>query len=91
MGRHWKMLAHIFTKCFTFQYFCQQKVTVAQFQGKHTSGGWGSMDHSADYVELAMYSSGSELLKPFVKNTDLHFLMLEAAGVTITSKKDAAN
>ena len=37
------------------------------------------MDHSGDHVELAMYGPGSELLKPFVKNTDLHYLMLEAS------------
>ena len=33
------------------------------------------MDHSGDYVELAMYGPGKELLKPFVKNTDLNLLM----------------
>ena len=50
-------------------------------QGKINSVGWISMDHSADYVELAMFGPGSELLKPFVKNTDLHYLMLQAAEV----------
>lgn len=54
---------------------------LAQLQTNYTSVGWGSMDHSGDYVELAMYGPGSELLKPFVKNTDLHYLMLEASGV----------
>ncbi|WP_407481771.1 alkaline phosphatase [Elizabethkingia meningoseptica] len=53
----------------------------SEIQKKHNSVGWISMDHSGDYVELAMYGPGSELLKPFVKNTDLHYLMLEAAGV----------
>lgn len=53
----------------------------AEMQKKRNSVGWISMDHSADYVELAMYGPGSGLLKPFVKNTDLHFLMLEAAEV----------
>jgi len=38
------------------------------------------MGHSGDYVELAMFGPGSELLKPLVKNTDLHQLMLRAAG-----------
>lgn len=54
---------------------------LANVQVAYTSVGWGSMDHSADYVELAMYGPGSELLKPFVKNIDLHYLMLEATGV----------
>ena len=42
------------------------------------------MKHSSDYVELAMFGPGSDLLKPFIKNTDLHFLMLEAAEVENT-------
>ena len=54
---------------------------LAQIQKEHNSVGWISMQHSADYVELAMYGPGSELLKPFVKNTDLHYMMLKAAKV----------
>ena len=53
----------------------------SEMQQKTNSVGWISMDHSADYVELAMFGPGSELLKPFVKNTDLHYLMLQAAEV----------
>ena len=55
--------------------------TFSQIQQKTNSVGWISMDHSADYVELAMFGPGSDLLKPFVKNTDLHYLMLNAAEV----------
>ena len=54
---------------------------LADIQKKYNSVGWISMDHSADYSELAMYGPGSDLLKPFIKNTDLHYLMLEAAEV----------
>ncbi|MGV8090379.1 MAG: alkaline phosphatase [Mangrovibacterium sp.] len=54
---------------------------LAQIQQNYTSIGWSGIDHSADFVEVAMYGQGSELLKPFVKNTDLHYLMLEATGV----------
>jgi alkaline phosphatase len=53
----------------------------SQMQQKTNSVGWISMDHSADYVELAMFGPGSELLKPFMVNTDLHYLMLQAAEV----------
>lgn len=53
----------------------------SEIQKKHNSVGWISMDHSGDYVELAMYGPGSNLLKPFVKNTDLHNLMLLATGL----------
>ena len=53
---------------------------LAELQVPRTSVSWGSMGHSGDYVELAMFGPGSELLKPLVKNTDLHQLMLRAAG-----------
>ncbi len=52
---------------------------LSEIQKKHNGIGWISMDHSGDYVELAAYGPGSELLKPFVKNIDLHYLMLDAA------------
>ncbi|MUU77113.1 alkaline phosphatase [Winogradskyella endarachnes] len=54
---------------------------LAEIQKQYNSVGWISMQHSADYVELAMYGPGSQLLKPFIKNTDLHYLMLQAAEV----------
>jgi len=53
----------------------------AQIQKKHTSVGWIGTNHSADYTEIAMFGPGSELHQPFMKNTDLHYLLLEAAGV----------
>jgi alkaline phosphatase len=51
---------------------------LAELQGKQNSIGWISMDHSGDYVELAMYGPGKELLPAFIKNTDLHNIMLNA-------------
>jgi len=54
---------------------------LAEIQQKYTCVGWGSMEHSADYVEVAAFGAGSSLLKPFVKNTDLHTLMLTATGI----------
>ena len=53
----------------------------SEIQQMRNSVGWISMDDSADYVEIAMFGPGSELLKPLIKNTDLHFLMLQAAEV----------
>lgn len=53
----------------------------AEIQKKYNSVGWISMDHSADYVEIAMFGPGNHLHKPFMKNTDLHYLMLEAAEI----------
>lgn len=50
----------------------------AEIQKKHNAVGWISMDHSGDYVELAMYGPGSEQLKPFVKNTDVNRIMRDA-------------
>ena len=53
----------------------------AEMQKKTNSISWIGMDHSGDHVELAAFGPGSDLLKPFVKNTDLHYLMLQAAEV----------
>ena len=54
---------------------------LSQIQQEHTSVGWISMDHSADYTELAMYGPGSEKMKSFMKNTDMHTFLLKAAEV----------
>ncbi len=54
---------------------------LAVIQEKHTSVGWGGTSHSGDHVEIAAFGPGKELLKPFVRNTDMHYLMLEAAAV----------
>ncbi|KMQ58871.1 alkaline phosphatase [Chryseobacterium sp. BLS98] len=53
----------------------------SEIQKKHNSVGWISMDHSGDYVEVAVYGPGKELLPPFIKNTDLHYLMLKAGQI----------
>ena len=54
---------------------------ISDIQKRYNSVGWLSMDHTGDYVELAMYGPGSQKLKPFIKNTDLHYFMLDAAEV----------
>ncbi|WP_225035695.1 hypothetical protein [Winogradskyella sp. SM1960] len=59
---------------FLFIFWLQCKNRVIQSAGI-------SMQHVADYVELAMYGLGSQLLIPFIKTTDLHYLMLEGAEV----------
>lgn len=48
---------------------------------KHTSVAFGGMEHTGDFVELAMFGPGSEKLKPFMVNTDLHNFMLDTAEV----------
>lgn len=55
--------------------------TFADIQQKTDSVGWISMDHSADYVEIAMFGAGKEKLVPFIKNTDLHWFMLHVTGL----------
>jgi len=54
---------------------------LAAIQRKYTSVGWASTGHSGDHVEVAAFGPGQQLLRPFVRNTDMHHLMLEAAGV----------
>ena len=54
---------------------------LSEIQQNYHSVGWISTNHSGDFVELAMYGPGSDKLKSFMRNTDLHYLMLEAAEV----------
>ncbi|MCB9202928.1 MAG: alkaline phosphatase [Flavobacteriales bacterium] len=54
---------------------------LAEIQKEHNSVGWISMNHSSDFVELAMYGVGKELLPPFIQNADLHYLMLAVCGI----------
>jgi alkaline phosphatase len=53
---------------------------LAGIQSKYTSIQWAGTNHSADYVELAVYGPGSENLNGFVRNYELHNFLLEAAG-----------
>jgi len=55
--------------------------TLSQIQKNKTSVGWIGTNHSADYVEIAMFGPGSEQHKPFIKNTDLHHFMLKVAEI----------
>ncbi len=53
----------------------------ASYQKDFTSVAFGGDNHTGDFVELAAFGPGSEKIKPFVVNTDLHYLMLEAAEI----------
>lgn len=53
---------------------------LAAMQSKQTSIQWAGSNHTADYVELAMFGPGSENLKGFTKNFELHNFMLNACG-----------
>jgi alkaline phosphatase len=53
---------------------------LASMQTSQTSIQWAGSNHSADYVELAMFGPGSENLVGFVKNHELHNFMLQACG-----------
>lgn len=52
-----------------------------QITKKHHSVQFSGTEHTADFTELAMYGPGSHKLPSFIRNTDLHYFMLEAAGV----------
>ena len=56
---------------------------LAEIQRNYTSVGWVSDNHTSDYVELTMFGPGSEMLKPFVKNYELHNFMLVACGASV--------
>jgi alkaline phosphatase len=65
----------------TYNYKKLPFATLSQIQKSKTSVGWIGTEHSADYVEIAMFGPGSEQHIPFIKNTDLHYFMLKAAEI----------
>lgn len=54
---------------------------LSEIQKKYTNVGWIGDNHSADYVEIAMFGPGKDMLPKFLLNTDLHYYMLEVTGV----------
>jgi alkaline phosphatase len=56
---------------------------LAEMQRIHNAVGWMSGDHSGDFVELCMYGPGSEGMPGFMKNTDMHTFLLNAADVKV--------
>ncbi|NGZ90637.1 alkaline phosphatase [Psychroflexus maritimus] len=54
---------------------------LSQIQQNYHSVGWASGNHTSDFVELAAFGPGKERINAFIKNTDLHYILLEAAEV----------
>lgn len=57
----------------------------AEIMHNYISVYWSGMNHSSDFVQLAMFGVETEALKPLIKNTDLHNYMLTAAGMPTDS------
>ena len=75
-----RLLAH-FKEIIPGQLYNEDHLPFYEY-GKLLSGytdvQWAGNNHTGDYVELTMFGPGSELLMPFVKNYELHNLMLQA-------------
>lgn len=54
---------------------------LADIQRRYTGIGWAGNGHSSDYVEAAAFGVGKEILPAFIRNTDMHQLLLEVAAV----------
>lgn len=59
---------------------------LSKMQFEHLHVGWNSMNHTSDYTELAMYGPGSEKMKPFMRNDEMHNFLLKAAEVNMLNK-----
>lgn len=64
-----------------FNPFAMPFHVLSEIQTQYHCIGWSANTHTGDFVELAMTGPGSELMKPFVLNTDLHQIMLTAGGI----------
>lgn len=83
-GEAIQLLSHYVTDRNEEGLYNPYKLPFAEFatiQQRYTAVGWAGTGHSGDHVEVAAFGPGSALLKPFVRNTDMHQLMLDAAGV----------
>jgi len=56
--------------------------TLGAILANYTSVGWTGTSHTTDYAPVLALGPGSELLQGFGRNTDLFWLMCDAAGVT---------
>lgn len=56
---------------------------LAEMQRNHNAIGWMSGEHTGDFVELCMFGPGSEGMPGFMKNTDMHNFLLNAADVKV--------
>lgn len=55
--------------------FSNRNALLGQILANETDIGWVGGQHTSDHVELAAFGPGSEGIKAFNKNTDLHGLM----------------
>jgi len=58
---------------------------LGQILANYTAVNFTGSNHTSDLVELASMGPGSEAINGFVKNTELHNIILEAAGVPVTA------
>ncbi|SZD72609.1 Alkaline phosphatase 4 precursor [Candidatus Ornithobacterium hominis] len=59
---------------------------LSKMQYEHFHVGWNSMNHTSDYTELAMYGPGSEHMKSFMRNDQMHNFLLKVAEVDMLNK-----
>lgn len=56
---------------------------LGQILANYTSVNFTGSNHTSDLVELGVFGPGSEAVNGFVKNTDMHNLILEAVGIPV--------
>ncbi len=56
---------------------------LGQILANHTNIGWTGRSHTSDYMELAAFGPGSELVPPFLKNTHMFDVMCKALDLEV--------
>jgi alkaline phosphatase len=56
---------------------------LGQILANYTNIGWVGNGHTSDYTELAALGPGSELVQPFLKNTDVFGVMCKALDLKV--------
>lgn len=59
------------------------QATLGQILANYLSINWTGTNHTADYVELAAFGPGSEMIDGFIINTELFHVMLKATQIEV--------
>ncbi len=57
------------------------KAVLGKIIANYTSVNWTGNNHTADFAELGTFGPGAELVPTFVRNTQMHEIILQACGI----------
>jgi alkaline phosphatase len=71
----------------TFSLMSSASAVMGQIMANYTAVSFTSGNHTSDFVELAAFGPGSEVITGFTRNTDMFNIMLAAVGIAETASR----